>query len=151
MIGVDPGMADQFVIWVNGVLGAGLNDPELRLKTREELLGFVGAEVAKRMEDPREDLLTELFMELDHPDAKITPEVVVGITNLLIIAGIDTTWSSIESSLWHLATHPADHRTSRCRAGNPADRRRRVSTFLRAGDDGSRGRARRGVQRGRPH
>ena len=47
-------------------------------------------------------------MELDHPDAKITPEVVVGITNLLIIAGIDTTWSSIGSSLWHLATHPAD-------------------------------------------
>ena len=43
MIGVDPGMADQFVIWVNGVLGAGLNDPELRLKTREELLGFIGA------------------------------------------------------------------------------------------------------------
>ena len=109
MIGVDPGMADQFVIWVNGVLGAGLNDPELRLKTREELLGFIGVEVAKRMEDPQEDLLTELlFMELDHPDAKITPEVVVGITNLLIIAGIDTTWSSIGSSLWHLATHPAD-------------------------------------------
>ena len=109
MIGVDPGMADQFVIWVNGVLGAGLNDPELQLKTREELLGFIGAEVAKRMEDPREDLLTELlFMELDHPDAKITPEVVVGITNLLIIAGIDTTWSSIGPPLWHLATHPAD-------------------------------------------
>ena len=109
MIGVDPGMADQFVIWVNGVLGAGLNDPELRLKTREELLDFIGAEVAKRMEDPQEDLLTELlFMELDHPDAKITPEVVVGITNLLIIAGIDTTWSSIGSSLWHLATHPTD-------------------------------------------
>ena len=93
---------------VNGVLGAGLNDPELRLKTREELLGFIGAEVAKRMEDPQEDLLTELlFMELDHPDAKITPEVVVGITNLLIIAGIDTTWSSIGSSL-RPRHHPAD-------------------------------------------
>ena len=111
MIGVDLGMADQFVIWVNGVLGAGLNDPELRLKTRE-LLGFIGAEVANDG-DPREDLLTELlFMELDHPDAKITPEVVVGITNLLIIAGIDTTWSSIKSSLWHLATHPADRNVS---------------------------------------
>ncbi|MBQ89224.1 MAG: hypothetical protein CL433_10355, partial [Acidimicrobiaceae bacterium] len=82
---------------------------ELRLKTREELLGFIGAEVGKRMEDPQEDLLTELLlMELDHPDAKISPEVVVGITNLLIVAGIDTTWSSIGSSLWHLATHPAD-------------------------------------------
>ena len=47
-------------------------------------------------------------MELDHPDANITPEVVVGITNLLIVAGIDTTWSSIGSALWHLATNPSD-------------------------------------------
>ena len=27
---------------------------------------------------------------------------------LLLIAGIDTTWSAIGSSLWHLATHPED-------------------------------------------
>jgi hypothetical protein len=61
------------------------------------------------MEDPQEDLLTELlFMELDDPDAKITPEVVVGITNLLIVAGVDTTWSSIGSALWHLGTYPDD-------------------------------------------
>ena len=57
----------------------------------------------------RDDLLTELlFMELDDPEAKITPQVVVGVTNLLIVAGIDTTWSSIGSALWHLGTYPAD-------------------------------------------
>jgi cytochrome P450 len=27
---------------------------------------------------------------------------------LLLVAGIDTTWSSIGSALWHLATHPED-------------------------------------------
>ena len=27
---------------------------------------------------------------------------------LTMIAGIDTTWSAIGSSLWHLATHPDD-------------------------------------------
>ena len=52
-------------------------------------------------------------MQRDHPDAKITPEVVVGVASLLIIAGIDTTWNSIGSSLWHFATHPADRE---CRA-----------------------------------
>ena len=109
MIGVDPGMADQFVSWVNDLLGEGLVDPERRMKARDELLGFLGAEVAARMEDPREDLLTELiFMELDDPDARITPEVVVGIANLLVVAGIDTTWSSIGSALWHLGTNPDD-------------------------------------------
>ena len=109
MIGVDPGMADQFVIWVNWVLGAGLHDPAMRLKARDELLAFISEEVEKRRLDPQEDLLTELlFMELDHPEANITPEVVVGVTNLLIVAGIDTTWSSIGSALWHLSQHPAD-------------------------------------------
>lgn len=109
MIGVDPGMADQFVEWVNYVLGDGLHQPELRLKARDEMLAFIGAEVESRMQDPQEDLLTELlFMELDDPEAKITPEVVVGITNLLIVAGIDTTWSSIGSALWHLGTYPDD-------------------------------------------
>ena len=27
---------------------------------------------------------------------------------LVLIAGVDTTWSAIGSSLWHLATHPED-------------------------------------------
>lgn len=109
LIGVDPGMADQFVDWVNRLLGEAMVDPENRLQARNELIGFITAEVHKRMEDPQEDLLTELlFMELDDPGAKITPEVVVGITNLLIVAGIDTTWSSIGSALWHLGTYPHD-------------------------------------------
>ena len=109
MIGVDPGMADQFVLWVNDLLGEGLTDPVRRMKARDELIAFITGEVEKRQTDPQEDLLTELlFMELDDPDAKITPQVVVGITNLLIVAGIDTTWSSIGSALWHLANNPAD-------------------------------------------
>jgi len=109
MIGVDESMADQFVIWVNDVLGEGLTDPERRMKARDELLGFIAQEVELRSKDPREDLMTEfLFMELDDPNAKITPEVVVGLTNLLIVAGIDTTWSSIGSALWHLGTNPDD-------------------------------------------
>jgi len=109
MIGVDPGMADQFVEWVNQILGEGLVEPALRLKARDEMLAYIGAEVQRRIEDPQEDLLTQLiFMELDHPEANITPEVVIGVTNLLIVAGIDTTWSSIGSALWHLGTHPED-------------------------------------------
>jgi len=109
IIGIDPGMADQFVHWVNMVLGEGLHDPENRLKARNEMLAFIGGEVAKRQQDPQEDLLTDLlFMELEDPEANITPDVVIGITNLLIVAGIDTTWSSIGSGLWHLATNPDD-------------------------------------------
>lgn len=109
MIGVDPEMADVFVGWVNDLLGEGLRFPERRLAAREAVLAFLGAEVAERQKNPREDLMTELlFMELDDPDAEITPAVVVGICNLLLVAGIDTTWSSIGSALWHLGTYPDD-------------------------------------------
>ena len=31
-----------------------------------------------------------------------------GALRLLLVAGIDTTWSAIGSSLWHLATHAQD-------------------------------------------
>ena len=33
---------------------------------------------------------------------------VLGTAALTLIAGVDTTWSSIGASLWHLATHPED-------------------------------------------
>ena len=34
--------------------------------------------------------------------------MVLGVAALVLIAGVDTTWSAIGSSLWHLATHPED-------------------------------------------
>jgi cytochrome P450 len=40
----------------------------------------------------------------------VTDAHAVGTCNLLLVAGIDTTWSSIGSALWHLATTPADRR-----------------------------------------
>jgi len=109
MLGVDPEMADTFVGWVNASLGEALFAPEKRIEAREAIRGFLHSEVLARMDDPKDDLITELIhMELDHPDAEITTEVVVGISNLLLVAGIDTTWSSIGSALWHLGTNPAD-------------------------------------------
>lgn len=41
---------------------------------------------------------------------ELSDDQIVGICFLLLVAGIDTTWSAIGSSLWHFATHPADRR-----------------------------------------
>ena len=48
---------------------------------------------------------------------------------LLLIAGIDTTWSAIGAALWHLAEHPAD--AARLRA-DPALMPTAIEEFLRA-------------------
>ena len=69
-------------------------------------------------------------------------EHVRGTIVLLLIAGIDTTWSAIGSSLWHLAQHPDDRRRLRRRARPDADRDRGVPAGLRARHDGPDGRAR---------
>ena len=39
---------------------------------------------------------------------RLEPSHVAGTMALLLIAGIDTTWSAIGASLWHLAKTPAD-------------------------------------------
>ena len=44
----------------------------------------------------------------DKDGKPLADEHVLGSLRLLLIAGIDTTWSAIGSSLWHLAKTPAD-------------------------------------------
>ena len=53
----------------------------------------------------------------------------LGMLRLLLIAGIDTTWSGIGASLWHLATHPADRRRL---AADPSLMPTAIEEFLRA-------------------
>lgn len=109
MIGVDPEMSDDFTEWVRGVLELGLSQPELRIKYRDIIQEFLHNEVQERVANPREDLLSELLaVEVDPADGENSPAVVVGIANLLLVAGIDTTWSSIGSALYHLGTTASD-------------------------------------------
>jgi hypothetical protein len=48
------------------------------------------------------------LLATSHDGEPLDDRLVLGMAALVMIAGIDTTWSSIGSSLWHLATHP-DH------------------------------------------
>ena len=67
------------------------------------------------------------------------PDHVRGTMVLLMVAGIDTTWSAIGASLWHLATHPEDRKRLVARARADADRGRGVPARVRAGHDGPHG------------
>ncbi|NNC78762.1 MAG: cytochrome P450 [Acidimicrobiales bacterium] len=110
MLGFDPEKADDFTTWVRGALELGLFDPVIRVKYRDIIQTFLIDEVRSRWENPRDDYLSEL-LALDVPEMKGREvQVVVGIANLLLIAGIDTTWSSIGSALFHMGTHPEDRR-----------------------------------------
>jgi cytochrome P450 len=109
MLGVDEGRADEFTGWVRGVLEFGATDPERRKAARQSIIEFFTEQVEDRKREPRDDLLTELLAA--EVDGRPVPERhVIGTCNLILVAGIDTTWSAIGSAIWHLATHPEDRR-----------------------------------------
>jgi cytochrome P450 len=73
----------------------------------EKLDAYLAVHVQDHIENPKDDLIGFLLNAKIY-DQPLSPTHVVGTIILLMVAGIDTTWSSIGSSIWHLAHHPAD-------------------------------------------
>ena len=108
MLGVPLEMEEEFTDWVRGVL-ENMTDMERRKRARQNIIEFFLAQVKDRAENPREnDLITEL-MNTEVEGKKVPIEYVLGVCNLMLVAGVDTTWSAIGSTLWHMAQHP-EHR-----------------------------------------
>lgn len=73
----------------------------------EKLDAYLSMHVQDHIENPKDDLIGFLLNAKIY-DQPLSPQHVVGTIILLMVAGIDTTWSSIGSSIWHLAQHPSD-------------------------------------------
>jgi cytochrome P450 len=108
ILGVSPDLSDTFTGWVRDVLEFA-DDHDRRVHGVQGLLQYFIAEVAKRRLEPGDDLLSEL-LQTEVDGAPIEDSLVLGAAALVLIAGVDTTWSAIGSSLWHLATHPTDRK-----------------------------------------
>lgn len=108
ILGVPEDLSDTFTGWVRDVLEFAY-DEERRRRGIMGVIGFFQEAVAHRRLNPADDLISELLhTEID--GQPIEESVILGMSSLLLIAGVDTTWSSIGSSLWHLASHPDDRR-----------------------------------------
>ncbi len=106
ILGVPVSMSHTFTGWVQDILEF-TDEPAIRRRGIEGLVGLFSKEVERRKPQPGDDLLSDLLhTEVD--GVAVEEGVVLGIAALVLIAGIDTTWSAIGSSLWHLATHPED-------------------------------------------
>ena len=93
-----------------------------------ELDEYIDARIEEHLANPRDDLTTFL-LEAELDGKKLHPDHVRGTMVLLMIAGIDTTWSAIGASLWHLAQHPDDRKRL---AAEPELMDTAVEEFLRA-------------------
>ena len=108
ILGVPEEMADDFTEWVRDVLEFA-HIPERRRRGFQGILGYLMGALDERVANPNGDFISEL-LQSEHDGQPIERPVVLGMCALLLVAGIDTTWSSIGSAMWHLATHPDDRR-----------------------------------------
>ncbi|CAB4880854.1 unannotated protein [freshwater metagenome] len=108
ILGVPESMSSTFTGWVRDVLEFA-HDEERRRGGVIALVTYLQGAVEQRLANPCDDFISEL-LQAENEGETIGVPVVMGMCALLLIAGVDTTWSSIGSTMWHLATHPEDRR-----------------------------------------
>ena len=109
MLGVPPEDGDRFRLFIHRIIEKpGTFNGTIEY---EDTLAFYIEQtlLRRRAEPPRDDLIGYL-MALEHDGEPLPDAQIGGTIALLIIAGIDTTWSAIGASLWHLAQHPQDRK-----------------------------------------
>lgn len=112
MLGVPEEDGDLFRRWIHVFLedtivdGGSESDARL-LATAQEMDDYFRSFVEARRKAPGEDLISFL-LAARHDGEPLTERHLYGTLRLILIAGIDTTWSAIGTSLWHLARTPAD-------------------------------------------
>jgi hypothetical protein len=128
MLGFPPEDGPQFREFVEDLL-EGINlPPDDRVERVSRLFSYLLAQVHDHLDKPRDDLTTHLI-DAELYGRKLDPAHVSGTMALLLIAGIDTTWSAIGASLWHLAMTPGDRERL---VADPGLLASAVEEFLRA-------------------
>jgi cytochrome P450 len=128
LLGLPEQDGDLFRLCIHNLLEGAVTNPELTVPTIRQMAGYFAAAIAKRHANPTDDLITRL-MHTTINGTPAAPEHVIGMLLLLLLAGVDTTWSAIGLALWHLAEHPED--AARLRA-DPELMPTAIEEFLRA-------------------
>jgi cytochrome P450 len=108
MLGIPEKDGDLFIKWIHEILELGITDDEILMRAVHEMTAYFADQVARRKVEPADDLISTLMQARDTNGQPLSDAHVLGTLRLLLIAGIDTTWSAIGASLWHLAKTPAD-------------------------------------------
>jgi cytochrome P450 len=110
MLAVPETDGDLFRGWINAALQEGITDDAAMVRALIEMTEYFRGPVLERRHNPGTDLISYLVQQ-KYPDGRcLTDNHVLGSVRLLLVAGIDTTWSGIGSCIWHLAKTPEDRR-----------------------------------------
>ena len=128
MLGVPETDSDQFIKWIHEILELGITDDMVLMQATREMAAYFAGHIAERRNRPKDDLIGQL-LEARIDGKPLDDQHLNGMLRLLLIAGIDTTWSGIGAALWHLARTPTDR--DRLNA-EPALMPTAIEEFLRA-------------------
>ncbi len=107
MLGFPQEDADRFRGFVKHVLEGVSLPMEERAEGMMVLFEYLREQVQDHIDNPRDDL-TSFLLDAEMDGEQLDIGHVGGTIALLLLAGIDTTWSAIGASIWHLAKTPAD-------------------------------------------
>lgn len=128
MLGLPPTDDDMFRGFVHDLLEAVDAETEERGAAFDRLDAYLDTQIDAHRANPDDDLISYL-LGVELFEQPLSERHVRGSIALLLLAGVDTTWSAIGSSLWHLATHADDRRRL---VAEPELMTTAVEEFLRA-------------------
>ncbi len=128
MLGLPEADGDVFRGFVHDVLEGVARPLEERIETFLALLAYLQGHIDDHVANPRDDMISFL-LEAEIDGTRLDHFQVARTVGLLLIAGIDTTWSAIGASLWHLAKTPTDRERL---VADPSMIPTAVEEFLRA-------------------
>jgi len=108
MLGFPPEDEDFFREVIHNIIGSADNqDDAERERVQAETEAYFNKQIQDHIDNPRDDLTTHL-LNVELGGQKLQHDHVRGTMILILVAGIDTTWSAIGASIWHLAQNPDD-------------------------------------------
>ncbi len=108
MLGIPEKDSDLFIKWIHMILELSIKNESMLMQAVQEMTAYFTEHIEARRKRPTDDLISTL-MNAKHKNGQPLDDThVLGSLRLILIAGIDTTWSAIGASLWHLAKTPSD-------------------------------------------
>ena len=113
LLGLPTSDAERFRRWIHNLIEVGPVDLDVARQTNREIFDYFEEQLENRRQNPTPDFTTwvlETEVVEDGETRPLTHKERLGTLFLMLVAGIDTTWSAIGSALWHLAGHDDDRR-----------------------------------------
>lgn len=111
MLGLPPEDGDLFRGFIHRIIET--PGAEEAIDPQDTLDAYLTRKIIEHRDNPKtgDDAdLIDFLVAARMAGQPLADEHIFGTIALLLIAGIDTTWSAIGASLWHLAQHPQDRR-----------------------------------------